>query len=288
MMGRMRTIEVAIAAVSVSMAAEVAWSSDEVSAEKSAYHLFNPTPHHLLRELSADRPDGTESPHTVDAGHVQIEMSFVDYSRSSSAGVETRIRTFAEINFKLGLTNDIDLQLIFSPSVDERMQTPGMLESRITGASDVTVRTKFNIWGNDSGETAFAVMPFVTVPTSTDVSSGEWEGGLIAALGWSVSEGVGLGLMVEGDIVYDDDTGSHEFDFVHTAVLGFELFGPVSAYVEYIGAVSTNEALGYRPMFSAGVTVALGDDIVLDAGLRKGFGRHEEDVGVFAGMTIRF
>jgi hypothetical protein len=36
------------------------------------------------------------------------------------------------------------------------------------------------------------------------------------------------------------------------------------------------------------VTVALSDDIVLDAGLRKGFGRHEEDLGVFVGMTIRF
>ncbi|MEE9212565.1 MAG: hypothetical protein V3U29_07920, partial [Phycisphaeraceae bacterium] len=38
------------------------------AADKNGYHLFNPTPRHLMRDLSADRPDVTESPITVDAG----------------------------------------------------------------------------------------------------------------------------------------------------------------------------------------------------------------------------
>src|SRR5688572_5942243 len=41
---------------------------------KSHYHLFNPTPRAQMREMSTDRPDQTESPYTVDAGHVQVEM----------------------------------------------------------------------------------------------------------------------------------------------------------------------------------------------------------------------
>jgi hypothetical protein len=36
---------------------------------KSRYNLFNPTPEKLLRELASDRPDQTEGPTTVDAGH---------------------------------------------------------------------------------------------------------------------------------------------------------------------------------------------------------------------------
>ena len=34
-----------------------------------------------LRELSTDRPDTTESPFTVDRGHVQIELSFAEWTR---------------------------------------------------------------------------------------------------------------------------------------------------------------------------------------------------------------
>ncbi|MFN9973748.1 MAG: transporter, partial [Phycisphaerae bacterium] len=55
-------------------------SSTAAGSDKSAFHLFNPTPRELLREVDTDRPDTTESPHTVDAGHFQIEFSFVDYS----------------------------------------------------------------------------------------------------------------------------------------------------------------------------------------------------------------
>ena len=40
-----------------------------VSPDKNQYNLFNPTPDELMRELNADRPDKTDCPFTVDAGH---------------------------------------------------------------------------------------------------------------------------------------------------------------------------------------------------------------------------
>src|SRR6266436_4230281 len=49
--------------------------------DKAAYHLFNPTPREYLREMVADRPDKTESPYTVDAGHFQVETDLVSYTR---------------------------------------------------------------------------------------------------------------------------------------------------------------------------------------------------------------
>ena len=51
------------------------------TSEKSNYNLFNPTPNSLLRELSPDRPDATESPLTVDAGRFAVEMSLFDFRR---------------------------------------------------------------------------------------------------------------------------------------------------------------------------------------------------------------
>ena len=43
-------------------------------ADKSIYTLFHPTPREWMREMSTDRPDQTESPNTVDAGHFQVEL----------------------------------------------------------------------------------------------------------------------------------------------------------------------------------------------------------------------
>ena len=38
------------------------------------YSLLDPVPRQAMRPLSTDRPDQTESPYSVDAGHVQFEF----------------------------------------------------------------------------------------------------------------------------------------------------------------------------------------------------------------------
>ncbi len=50
--------------------------------DKSLYTLPIRRPTGLLRDLSTDRPDMTESPFTVDAGRVQVETNLFGYARS--------------------------------------------------------------------------------------------------------------------------------------------------------------------------------------------------------------
>jgi len=80
---------------------------------KSHYHLFRPVPRHRMRELSADRPDGTESAITVDPGHFQAELSFFDFTRDK-AGARTDTWAFGDLNLKLGLLSHVDLHLGFA------------------------------------------------------------------------------------------------------------------------------------------------------------------------------
>src|SRR5213592_1877389 len=63
-----------------------------VSKNKGHYTIFNPVPGDLLRELTPDRPDKTESPYTVDAGHFQLEMDVLNYTydRHTEARDQTR------------------------------------------------------------------------------------------------------------------------------------------------------------------------------------------------------
>ena len=85
-------------------------------ADKSSYTLFHPVPHELMREMTTDRPDKTESPYTVDAGHVQVEADVVNYSydRRNSAHDNTRVDALAlaPFNFKVGLCPSADFQIV--------------------------------------------------------------------------------------------------------------------------------------------------------------------------------
>src|SRR5687768_34174 len=164
------------------------------AADKSPYHLFNPTPRDLMREMSTDRPDKTESPHTVDAGRFQIEMDVFNYGIDRYNGIPGDHRSealaIAPVNFKAGLLNNVDLQLVMQPYVSLREKNVAAGEVHENrGFGDVIPRLKVNLWGNDGGTTALAVMPYVKLPTSTDhVGNNSVEGGLIVPFGVSLPD----------------------------------------------------------------------------------------------------
>ena len=262
------------------------------AADKSGYHLFNPTPRHLMRDLSADRPDVTESPITVDAGHVQVELSFLDYRRDdrNSDMTEVEAWTVGATNIKLGLLHNVDLQFVFDAYTDEDTDDKAAgTASSAKGFNDIQFRLKINLWGNDGGETAFAVMPFIQLPVgSDDLSSDHVEGGLIVPFATELGDGWGLGLMAEVDWVFDEDDGDYDTEFVHTAVVGHDIMGPLGGYVESIGVISGDGDSDYQALIGTGLTYALNADVVLDVGANFGLTKSAEDVNVFAGVTVRF
>jgi hypothetical protein len=251
-------------------------------ADKREYTLFNPTPGHLLRELSADRPDFTESPFTVDAGHFQVELSFLEYSRNQSGGGVDQY-SILPINLKLGLLNQVDLQLLVNPYV--RVETD---DGTIDGFGDLQLRTKVNLWGNDSGTTALALMPFVQFPTAADdLGSERVEGGLIVPLSFELPGKWLLGLMAELDIVRNSGNDDYGIEFVHTVALGREIAGPLGGYVEYIGIAPHRTGAGYEALIGLGLTYGLSDQVQLDGGANFGLSGGTEDVALFSGITFR-
>src|SRR5262245_10368352 len=85
--------------------------------DKSRYTLFNPTPDHLLRDLATDRPDTTETPFTIDAGHVQIESTLFGFARSArdGAGAITDTTEIGTTNVRIGLTNTVEAGFVWQP-----------------------------------------------------------------------------------------------------------------------------------------------------------------------------
>jgi len=149
--------------------------------DKSQYTLSNPTPKELMREMTTDRPDKTESPYTVDAGHFQFEMDLVNYTydRERAGGVDTRVDSFAiaPINLKVGLCNQADLQVVVGTWNYVRTETSGTggtLHQR--GFGDVTTRLKYNFWGNEyvyrkNTSTSQALAVFNKMAASTGINA---------------------------------------------------------------------------------------------------------------------
>lgn len=263
-------------------------SGSDTAQDKSRYTLLNRTPDAALRDMSTDRPDKTESPYTVDAGRIQIETDLVAYTRDESDGVTTETLDILPFNFKLGLTHDSDLQIVYGSFTRVRTEGPGYRDTD-TGAGDLVIRYKRNFWGNDGGKTAFGIMPFVKIPTSTlDSANDDVEGGIIVPLAIDLGHGMGLGVMTEVDLLRSETGSGYEPTFINSATLSFELTKKLGLYTEVYTERSADDGAETVVTLDAGLTYAVTDNLQLDTGLAIGVTDAADDINVFAGLSRRF
>jgi len=267
-------------------------SGDHPRADKSAFHLLNPTPSEYLRPMDTDGPGATESPYTVDAGHVQIEMTFLAFAgETDSVGgepYELDASAILPMILKVGLFNRLDAQLVLEPYnvVRERL---GTNEVTTRGFGDTTLRLKYNVWGNDTRPTAFAVMPYVKLPTGKEGLGNESvEGGLVLPLSADLPAKFWLGLTTRFDVVRDHAESGYHAEFINSIAVGHDLFGNLFGYVEFFSAVSTHRGSRWVGTFNTGLIYSLTDDVQLNAGVNAAVTRAADDWNVFVGMALRF
>jgi hypothetical protein len=258
--------------------------------DQGGYYIFHPVPDSMLRELCPDRPDKTESPYTLDAGHYQLEMDFANFTYDKTDGTTTRAWNVAPFNLKAGLTHNIDLQLVFDDY--EHVRTEDRVAGMTTvqsGVGDVTARLKINLWGDDGGKTAFGLLPFVKFPTSTDgLGNNAVEGGLILPLAVKLPGDFDLSLEMAGNCLRDDQGGGYHADFINSVSCDHALIGKVSGYLEFFSEISTESHSGWVGTVDAGLEFLVSENVQLDCGCNFGVTRAADDFNPFAGITVRF
>ncbi|MBI3886919.1 MAG: transporter [Opitutae bacterium] len=242
----------------------------------------SPVPREQMRALSSDRPDATESPYTVDAGHVQLEASFLTHTRVDAL---TTVREIAPVNVRVGLANAFELQFVFDGLIRTRTSDPrtGVTETR-SGSGDLTVRAKFNCRGNDGG-VAVGVMPFVKLPTNSGgIGNRSLEGGVIVPLAFGLGAWT-LGAMTEVDCVRDAAETGYAAVWINTVTVGHGLTERLAGFAELAsGAGDGGHAFG----FNCGLTYAVSADLQLDCGANFGLSRAAPDRVLFVGITSRY
>jgi hypothetical protein len=235
------------------------------------------------RDISPGRPDQTQGTSTLEPGHFQIEIGAWTYTKDKSGNTTDQTWSIGETNLVFGVTKNFDLEMLLRPYI--RDSARGGSSSDSEGFGDIDLLGRWNLWGNDGGKSSAALVPFVTIPTQTAVSSGQWEGGLIFSESYQIADGWNLNGEVGASRVWNDSTSRHEWDFLHTVEIEHDLGKNGGVYLEYVGAAGCH---GYDCSVSAGITWKVGDNCQLDLGGLYGLSDTADDFSITQGVSFRF
>lgn len=265
--------------------------------DKSQYTLFNPTPDRLLRELSTDRPDLTESPFTVDAGRVQFETTLFGYARSrpDPDGVVTDSYEVGTTNVRIGLTSASEFNVIWQPYGIVRTHASESAEAtRKNGIGGLELRTKINLRGNDSfekpGAIAFGLLPYISLPTDrgNGISPDAVGAGFILPFAVKLTEKFDLELNAGVDVVRNDDTAGYHAEYLSTASLAYGWNEQLSTYYEVAARFGTRDPRGDVVILGTGVAYQLTKNLQIDAGINIGVTDAADRINPFVGVSVRF
>jgi len=263
-------------------------SKGDEKPDKDRYWLLYPTPPDEMRSFSTDRPTKSNVPYTVDAGHFQYETDLVNYTRLMSGS--TRIDTLLVPNptFKVGLTNSVDLE-VNVPFAGVHTFGSGP-SSTLWGIGDTFVRSKINLWGNDGGNTAAAVIPFVKAPSAPiGIGNGAIEGGLIAPLALSLPNSFTLLLVPEVDAFKNSADNGRHGNFIFDVNLSREVIKNVTAYVELWADYNDDPLLKTTQVsFDTALAWVVMPNVQLDVGANIGLTSATPALQVYTGLSQRF
>jgi hypothetical protein len=281
----MRRFVLALAGIALASAS----LADEGPPDKSWFAIFRPTPDDRMREMETDRPDKTESPITVDAGHFQLEMDLLTYTSDRSKHERLTAWSVAATNLKIGLLNNVDLQLIVPTyNVQRTTDRDTHQTHRVSGFGDLTLRCKTNFWGNDGGATAFGIMPFVKLPTAAgDLGNGALETGVILPVLFRLPADWEIGTEIEIDHARNSARGGYHQEFIQAITVGHDI-GKFSGYVEIFSNVSNEAHAGWIATLDCGVSYRVTRNVQLDTGINIGLTKAADDLNPFVGLSLRY
>jgi hypothetical protein len=271
---------------------------DSPPVDKSQYDLFNPVPDDAMRGMDTDRPNVTNTPHTIDAGHVQIETGLYDWShfhdRTHGGDVVTDALTLGHINARLGVTDRLEVNATID-AYNRVNSTDNIARqtTRFSGFGDTVIGGKLNLWGNEGGDdpwtSGFALQPQVKLPTAQSGIGNnhvEWSVGgpfLINLIG-------GFHLGLESTLGQERNTANNGYivGWQNSASVDRVIFGAVDVYLEYAMHATTESNTQPQQSIDIGFTYPVSDNIVIDSGVFIGTNRATPGFEWTSGISLRF
>lgn len=275
-----------------------ATTSPTTNSSDTKYTVFNPTPEDQLRDMDTDRPDKTNTPHTIDPGHLQIETGIVDYmyDRDQYHGANSRFDLWdlGQFNFRLGVLNNLELNAVIN-SYDFFRDTDFIANhsTRQNGLGDFILGGKLNLWGEDSGDklwaTALGIQPEFKFPTARqNIGNGHAELDVGTPFLMNLPKGLHLGLETTVSWERNFENSGDVTGWQNSASIDRVFFGNVDFYLEYWAHVSNEHHQGTTQTIDLGTLVQITDNLVLDTGVNFGLNKASPNVEMTSGFSVRF
>lgn len=261
--------------------------------DKSSFNIFNPVPAGLMREMNADRPDKTDCPFTVDAGHFQLEMDFANitynYANESRSNVSTTAFEIAPLNLKIGLLSNLDFQLVLTPYCREKSEQKFNGTTSIKeGFNGITPRLKINLIGNDGGFFALALIPFVSLPVSRFNSGNSLiNGGIGIPFAFDIPNW-DVGFQTTFIWNQNELNNGYHTEFQNSVSIGHSLLGKLSFSAEIFSCLSTEIGTAGIETLDTWLTYQVSENLRIDGGTYLGITTDADDLHLWIGMTMRY
>ncbi len=259
--------------------------------DKSQYWLLNPVPTDQLRDFNTDRPPKANSPYTVDAGHFQYETDLVNFATQATGPISINTLLAPNPTFKVGVTNNTDLEINAPTLVGVRtFNAATNASSTIWGIGDVFIRAKVNLWGNDGGKSALALIPYVKAPAApAGIGNGATEGGLIAPVSISLPDDFTLVFNSEVDALKNSADNGRHANFINLVNISRPVVKDVTLYLELWSDYNDDPAQKTTQLsFDTAVAWVVRPNLQVDFGADVGLTNATPNIQVFVGLSQRF
>jgi hypothetical protein len=241
------------------------------------YHLFKPAPRDIMREFSIDRPDVTESPQTVDAGHFQFEGDLLKWTKDSGGRAGRTISVFNGL-YKMGLSHSWDIHVgielfnIYQNADAEKIDD---------GYGATTIRLKHNFWGNDGDKkTAFGIIPYTTF-TSGNPFDSDINFGFGFPFSYALNDKYDLGAQPQLDFIYNGS--GYVLSYFQTVVIGGPVVGDLDFYLEGLAVFPDSES---QFLIDGGLIYNVSPNVKVDVATNVGLNQ-AAPTRVYLGLSFR-
>ncbi len=254
-------------------------------ATQKPYSIFSPAPKEKLREMETDRPDVTESAITVDAGHFQYESDLFAFEREQSESSLQKTIMINRANLKVGLTGSTSLQVGIETYAweKERDNETGEVENS-KGFGDINLRLKQNLIGNDKGNFAMALLPYITLPTATFGNS-KLEEGFIVPMQVKLPSDWKVGMQVEVDHLKDKSGDRMHMEYLQSLTVSHEIRKNITGIAETYFTYDFKQHQ-YSNFVNAAVQLEIAHDLKVDGGVNYGI-QKDAMKKYFIGIAVR-
>ncbi|WP_374943296.1 transporter [Sphingomonas sp.] len=237
------------------------------------------------------RPSLGESACVTEPGHVQVEVSAVDWTLAKDADAREDTVLAGDFLVRVGVSPTSELQVGWTPygHVRTRDRATGAIEGD-ERVGDVVIGYRQNLRSPDGSGLSFGIEPRVTLPVGrSPVGAGTWGAALVVPVTYDLTDTLNIALTNEVDAAPDQDGRGRHFALNEVLGLGYDLTEKLTAVAELQVERERDPADHQTRALAAGSLAwqprhGLQLDVLVGAGLN----RDADDVRMLAGGAVGF